>query len=141
MFYLADTGIGENDHSLHAKCLGIIGPEASDAKELTMLNRKIRYVGGPRPALELEGGELLLRIGGAEDRFDLGVAIDALPEAVYATAPDQLPMPVVDLTGTNGRNVRRALRQIVRDGDGGAILSALLTVYYRSGEWQARPGG
>jgi hypothetical protein len=24
MFHLADTGIGENDHSLHAKCLGII---------------------------------------------------------------------------------------------------------------------
>ncbi len=90
--------------------------------------------------LELAGGELLLRIGGAEDRFDLGPAIDALPDAVYATVPDRLPMPVVDLTGTNGRNVRLALRQIVRDGDDGAILSALLTVYYRSGEWQARPG-
>ena len=50
-------------------------------------------------------------------------------------------MQVVDLTGANERSVRLALRQIVRDGDDGAILSALLTVYYRSGEWQERPGG
>nr|BAT29294.1 glucose-inhibited division protein A [Aurantimonas manganoxydans SI85-9A1] len=91
--------------------------------------------------LQLEGWEFVLRIGEAEDRFDLASAIDALPDTIYSAAPDRLPMQIVDLNGVNGRNVRLALRQIVRDGDDGAILSALLTVYYRSGEWQERPGG
>eukprot|EP00971_Amphidinium_carterae_P124306 2462580-Amphidinium_carterae.1 len=33
---------------------GILGPESSDDKEVTYLNRVIRYVGGSDPRIEIE---------------------------------------------------------------------------------------
>ncbi|MEF2550054.1 DUF4153 domain-containing protein [Aurantimonas sp. A2-1-M11] len=119
------------DRIILERAVGAAEPAVSDDRPLT----------ADQPALRLEGGDLLLRIGAAEDRFDLGGAVDALPETVFSTLPDQLPMQIVDLTGANGRTVRLALRQIVRDRADGTILSTLMSVSYRTAEWQERPGG
>lgn len=88
-------------------------------------------------ALAISGSDLTIRIGAVEDHVDLAAAIAALPETVFATDPDRLAPPVVDVTSASGRRIRLALRQLSLSGDTNAILSATLALYYRADDWPA----
>ncbi|WP_206454285.1 DUF4153 domain-containing protein [Aurantimonas marina] len=88
-------------------------------------------------ALAISGSDLTIRIGTVEDHVDLAAAIAALPESVFATDPDRLAPPVLDLTSEAGRRIRLALRQLSLSGATNAILSGTLALYYRAADWPA----
>ncbi|MBB4001728.1 DUF4153 domain-containing protein [Aurantimonas endophytica] len=86
-------------------------------------------------AARIEGNQLVVRVGTAEDQFDLTAAIADLPEAVFATPPERLAPPVLDLQGVGGRRLRLVLRQVIQEGDGGAISAATMSLHFRASEW------
>lgn len=86
-------------------------------------------------ALAISGTALNIQIGAVEDRVDLADAIAALPETVFATDPARLAPPILDVTSASGRRIRLALRQLSLSGETEAILSATLTLYFRSADW------
>lgn len=94
-----------------------------------------------QPVAVLAGSQLVVRIGTAEDRFDLATAVTQIPETSFAANPDNLPPPVLDLAGDGGRQVRLVLRQLVQEGETGAISAVTLTLHFRAAEWGSPPAG
>lgn len=87
------------------------------------------------PVVWIEGDRLVVRIGSVDGQFDLAAAVARLPETVFATEPDRLVPPVVDLEGAGGRRLRLVLRQIIQEGADGTISAATMTLYFRASEW------
>ncbi|NDV85109.1 DUF4153 domain-containing protein [Aurantimonas aggregata] len=88
------------------------------------------------PVAWIEGDRLVVRIGTVDDRFDLAPAVAQLPEAVFATEPERLVPPVLDLEGAAGRRLRVVLRQLIQEGNDGAISAATVILFFRASEWE-----
>ncbi|MCB8836687.1 DUF4153 domain-containing protein [Aurantimonas sp. VKM B-3413] len=86
-------------------------------------------------ALRFSDEELVAAIGGVEDRFPIVEGVGGLSETIFSGDPASTSAPVLDLTSPSGRHVRLAIRQLVQQAPGGAILSATLSFYFRSAEW------
>ncbi|MEX6507751.1 DUF4153 domain-containing protein [Jiella sp. M17.18] len=82
--------------------------------------------------------DLVAVVDGTRDDFPIVDAIANLPDAIFSSEPDNTSAPILDLTSRAGRHVRVAIRQMVQQSPGGAILSATLTFYFHAAEW---PGG
>ena len=91
------------------------------------------------PVAALEDSQLVVRIGTGEDRFDLAAAVAQIPETSFAANPGNLPPPVFDLMGAGGRQIRLVLRQLVQEGETGAISAVAMTLHYRAAEWGPTP--
>ena len=93
--------------------------------------------GAGYPVVTLEGSQLVVRIKTVEDRFDLASVIAQIPEAAFAADPQRLTPPVLDLAGAGGRQIRLVVRQLVQEGETGAINAVTLTLHFRAADWDS----
>ncbi|WAJ31118.1 DUF4153 domain-containing protein [Antarcticirhabdus aurantiaca] len=83
--------------------------------------------------LSLDTTDLVVRIGAAADRFDLGAALRNLPDAAFS-GMDAL---TVEIAGRGGRRqLRLIITYLTMPADRRAVHQLTATVLYRAGEWR-----